>query len=187
MRLHARVAGARAARTRSGGFSIVEILISATVFLLVSGAVVTTLVASSALNLTNRETVLAAQAAESMIEELKSAPFDEVFARYNDTKGDDPATGVSPGIGFAVAGLNARADDADAMVGSIAFPGDGVELREDGADVDLGLPRDLDRDGAVDDQDKAASYRILPVRVRLDWRGANGNRSLELLTVLTRP
>lgn len=187
MRLHARVARARAARTGSGGFSIVEILISSTVFMLVSGAVVTTLVASSALNLTNHETMLAAQGAESMLEELKSTPFAEVFARYNDTKADDPATGVSPGIGFAVAGLGARADDADAMVGSIAFPGDGVELREDGTDIELGLPRDLDRDGAVDDKDKAGSYRILPVRVRIEWHGANGNRSLELLTVLTRP
>lgn len=186
MKSRARAARARAARGGSGGFSIVEILISATVFLLVSGAVVTTLVASSALNHTNRETVLAVQAAESMIEELKSTPFAEVFARYNDTVADDPATGVSPGIAFAVAGLAARADDADGMVGTIAFPGDGVVLREDVADAELGLPRDLDRDGAIDDQDKAASYRILPVRVRLEWRGANGNRALELVTVLTQ-
>jgi type II secretory pathway pseudopilin PulG len=187
VRLHARAARAVAARKRSAGFSIVEILISATVFMLVSGAVVTTLVASSALNHTNRETVLAAQAAESMIEELKSTPFAEVFARYNDTKDDDPGTGASPGIAFAVAGLAAQADDADGIVGTIAFPGDGVVLREDADDAELGLPRDLDRDGAVDDQDKAASYRILPVRVRLEWRGANGNRALELVTVLTQP
>jgi hypothetical protein len=184
VRTPARAAGRRRA---SAGFSIVEILIAATVFMLVSGAVVTTLVASNALNATNRETVLAAQAAESLVEELKSTPFNEVFARYNSTVDDDPAVGASPGYGFAVAGLSPRTDDPDGIVGQIDFPGDGVELREDIADADLGLPRDMDRDGVVDDQDKAASYRILPVRVTLAWNGPNGNRTFQLVTVLTQP
>jgi type II secretory pathway pseudopilin PulG len=174
-------------RGTSAGFSILEILIAATVFMLVSGAVVTTLVASNALNATNRETVLAAQAAESIVEELKSTPFDEVFARYNSTVDDDPAVGDSPGYWFAVRGLSPRADDPDGAVGQIDFPGDGLELREDVTDADLGLPRDMDRDGIVDDQDKAASYRILPVRVTLAWTGPNGNRTLQLVTVLTQP
>jgi type II secretory pathway pseudopilin PulG len=177
------------ARAKIGelGFTLVEILISVTVFVLVAGAVVTTVVASNALNHTNRETVLAAQAAESLLEELKATDFAEVFARYNATAADDPAAGVSPGSTFTAAGLSARANDADGLVGSIEFPGDGVQLIEDVKDVELGMPRDLDRDGAVDALDHAADYVILPVRVVLEWRGANGNRSLELVTVLTGP
>lgn len=172
---------------RTAGFALIEILISCTVFVLVAGAVVTTVVASNALNDANRETALAAQAAESALERLKGTTFGQAFARFNATEADDPAGVSSPGNTFAVGGLALRADDGDGMVGRIEFPGDGVELREDVEDADLGLPRDIDRDGEVDDLDHAASYTILPVRVVLEWRGINGNRQLELVTVLTGP
>lgn len=167
------------------GFSLLEVLISATVFVLVSGAVVTTLVVSNALNTTNRETMLASQAAQSALEALKGVPFDEVFARYNATAVDDPAGVDSPGNTFDVRELDALPDDADGMVGTIEFPGDGVTLREDTADRELGLPRDLDGDGNTDAADHAGNYRILPVRASVDWRGKTGERHLELITVLT--
>jgi len=176
----------RPLRAARAGFTILEVLVSSTVFMLVAGAVVTTLVASSALNDANRETVLAAQAAESMLEQLKGAAFSEVFARFNATKGDDPAAGVSPGSSFAVHGLSARAADADGQVGRIEFPGDGLELREDVKDDDLGLPRDMNRDGDLDTTDHADDYRILPVRVVLEWHGISGNRTIELVSVLVQ-
>jgi len=175
-----------ARRHARAGFTILEVLVSSTVFALVTGAVVTTLVASSALSDTNRETVLAAQAAESMLEQLKGATFSEVFARFNATKDDDPAAGVSPGISFAVNGLSARAEDADGMVGRLEFPGDGLELREDGKDAELGLPRDMNRDGDLDGADHAKDYVILPVRVVLEWHGISGNRAIELVSVLVQ-
>jgi len=161
-------------------------MISSTVFLLVAGAVVTALVVSSALNMTNRETALASRAAQSIIEELKGTAFDEVFVRYNTTAADDPALGTSPGDGFAVEGLDLQADDADGFVGSIEFPGTGATLREDGEDVELGMPRDLNGDGPpLDVDDHADDYRILPVRIVIRWSGQNGDRTFELVTVLT--
>jgi len=167
------------------GFSLLEVLISATVFVLVAGAVVTTLVISNALNTTNRETMLASQAAQSALEALKGVPFDQVFARYNATSADDPAGVDSPGNVFEVRELDPLADDADDMAGTIEFPGDGVQLREDGDDRDLGLPRDLDGDGNTDAANHAANYRILPVRAIVEWHGKTGDRRLELVTVLT--
>lgn len=177
---------ARGPRAAQAGFTILEVLVSSTVFVLVTGAIVTTLVASSALNDANRETVLAAQAAESMLERLKGDTFSEVFVRFNGTKDDDPAGGASPGSSFAVNGLSARAEDADGLVGRLEFPGDGMELREDVEDAELGLPRDLNRDGELDGSDHGGDYRILPVRVVLEWRGISGNRSLELVSVLAQ-
>lgn len=166
------------------GFTLLELMISSTVFLLVAGAVVIALVISSALNMTNRETALASRAAQSVIEELKATAFDEIYARYNDTAADDPG-GTAPGSGFAVAGLAAQEGDADGFVGAIVFPGTGTALHEDGDDVELGLPRDLDGDGAVDADDHAGDYRILPLRVVIRWNGQNGARTFELVTVLT--
>jgi hypothetical protein len=160
-------------------------MISSTVFLLVAGAVVTTLVISSALNMTGRETAVASRGAQSIIEELKATTFAEIFARYNTTAADDPAGGTSPGANFAVAGLAPRADDEDGFVGALEFPGTGTTLREDGDDVELGLPRDLDGDGDLDGADHAGDYRILPVRVVIAWNGQNGARTFELVTVLT--
>lgn len=173
------------ARRAEQGFTMLELMISSTVFLLVAGAVVTALVISSALNMSNRETALASRAAQSIIEELKGTAFDEVFVRYNTTAADDPAAGTSPGAAFAVAGLAPQEDDADGLVGAIEFPGTGTALHEDGDDAELGLPRDMDGDGAVDADDHAADYRILPVRVVLSWNGQNGARTFELVTVLT--
>ena len=173
------------APTAQQGFTLLELMISSTVFLLVAGAVVTALVVSSALNMTNRETALASRAAQSVIEELKGTAFDEIFARYNATAADDPTAGASPGEDFAVAGLAPQEGDKDGFVGAIEFPGTGTALHEDGDDAELGLPRDLDGDGAVDADDHAGDYRILPVRVAITWNGQNGARTFELVTVLT--
>lgn len=175
----------RTARTgRAAGFTLLEVMISATVFLLVAGAVVTTVVVSTALNSTNRESALAARGAQSALEELKGLAFAEVFARYNATAADDPAAGPAPGNAFAVAGLTTLPGDADGFVGRLEFPGGGVELREDVEDAELGLPRDLNGDGAVDDEDHAGDYLLLPVRAVVEWTGKNGTRTLELVTVL---
>src|SRR5262245_61756362 len=109
--------------------------------MLVAGAVGTTIALSTALSRTNKETALAARAAQSMLEELKGVTeFSQIFARYNATTGDDPAGETSPGWDFAVQGLQPRSDDADGFVGRVEFPGGGKELREDGEDDELGLP-----------------------------------------------
>ncbi len=172
-------------RACSAGFTLLELLISATVFVLVAGAVVTTLSAAIALNSTNRETILATQAAESALEALKGTAFDEVFVRYNATAADDPANDPSPGSAFAVQGLGVQEGDADGLAGEIQFPGDGLTLREDADDLELGMPRDLSGEGNIDANDHAADYRLLPVRAVVEWQGRNGARRVELVCVLS--
>ena len=91
------------------------------------------------------------------------------------------------GAGFAVEGLGPQKDDVDGLAGRISFPtpaGQPGALREDANLADWGFPRDLDADNAVDALDHADDYRLLPIRVRIEWLGAGGSQSFELLTQL---
>src|SRR4029077_3113943 len=102
---------------------------------------------------------------------------------------DDPGgPATAPGANFAVTGLSTVPGDADGMVGEYIFPtelvGGVAQLREDVVDARFGMPRDPDGDGDVDSIDHSGNYRILPVRVRLRWKGMNGVRVLELESIL---
>ena len=83
-------------------------------------------------------------------------------------------------------GLEPLRDDPDGRVGEVVFPGDGVVLREDQNDRLLGMPRDLDLDDKTDAADHAANYRVLPVLVRVRWRGPGGVQQIQLVGTLAR-
>lgn len=128
---------------------------------------------------------LATEAARIRIEALRDQPFDEVFTRFNDTAADDPAG--AQGSHFQVERLTLRTDDGDGFAGRVLFPtpaGSPGVLRENLPDPRFGTPRDLNGDGNVDALDHALDYRVLPVVVRVDWRGAGGNSFVELKTLL---
>lgn len=57
-------------------------------------------------------------------------------------------------------------------------------VEEDLVVLDLGLPMDLNLDGAVDGNDRSTDCRVLPIRVRVEWRGRDGTRRFELVQVL---
>jgi len=175
------------ARTCSrSGFSMVEVVIAITVFAIGAGAVTTSLVTTNALNRTKRERSLAADAGASAIEALKGVAFSEVFARFNSDGSDDPeGANTAPGAAFAVDGLTPRDDDLDGLVGEILFPGGPKKILEKVDDVELGMPRDLGGDDGIDAKDHAEDYEVLPVRVRLRWKGEQGDQQLDFVTVLT--
>jgi len=175
----------RPSRTRAG-ISLVEIALAVTVFAVGAGASVLALLGALDLARTARETRRATESAESVIELMHALPFREVFARFNADPLDDPVGGPSPGNTFNVRGLDAAAGDPDGFSGEVVFPGDGLELSEDFVDAGLGTPRDLNLDPAlaIDNIDHALDYLVLPVRVRVTWRGAGGAHSVELVTTL---
>lgn len=136
----------------------------------------------------NGERALASEAARQRIEMMKATSLADVLASFDDDPANDPGgAGTAPGATFAVPGLTPRAGDADGMVGAVVMPVIGGALREDFVDVGLGMPRDLDMDGAIDGADHSGDYALLPVRVRIEWRGRAGDSSLELRTVLGGP
>ena len=142
----------------------------------------------------NREAAAAAYDIQSLFERMRNEDLEDVYALYNANPMDDPGgPGTAPGNTFAVFGLESP-QGPDVPVGRVLLPevdtaafGDppAWQLREDLQDGDLGLPRDLNRDHVVDDQDHALDYAMLPVVARVQWVGEFGVRELEMYTLLT--
>lgn len=172
-----------------GGWTLLEIVISTVILLTVVVGFSFGLVSSTSLGQATREQGLAREAARARLEMLRGTTFEEILVRHdaNPDNDPDPATGPSPGAHFDVTGLEAQPDDADGRVGEVVFPidEDGL-LREDIELPRLGLPRDLTGEGDIDGFDHSADYRLLPVLVRMRWRGAAGDSSFELSTFLKR-
>ncbi len=180
--------GRRNHKRAQRGLTLIELVMAMTILAVALLGYAKTVAMASVAASTSREATLASESGRRMIETLRAADFDEVFVRYNSTVADDPGGIVSPGANFAVTGLDARANDADGMPGEILFPtinvGGALQLREDVVDVKLGMPSDLDGDGAVDAANHAANYENLPVLIRVRWRGVGGPGQIEFQTVL---
>lgn len=178
---------ARAAGSRAG-FSLLELLIAVGVLLFGLLGFSQAVLRSAAQNEAAREGALAAEAAREVLETMQTEDFRNLFRRYNGDPGDDPlGFGSAPGPNFAVAGLDPQDGDADGFVGRIEFPvaaGAPGVLREDLDLPAMGCPRDLDGDLAVTADDKKADYRLLPVIVRITWRGRATNSEAVFRTVL---
>lgn len=175
--------GARSAARQ--GFSLLEVLLTVSIFGIAMAGLTSSQLTAIALSRTNRDQSLAMDAAQSVLEALEDEPEEEfarIFLRWNSVPGDDPLTGDSPGSAFDVPGLEPLRDDPDGRVGEILFPGGSEVLREDVNDRLLGMPRDLNLDG--DDDDVAPDYRILPVLVRVRWRGPGGAQQIQLVGTL---
>jgi len=172
---------------------MVEVLI-VMVILVVAATIFTITVASVARQRSiNRESVIAAEAARGVIEDMRNADFREVYAMYNADPDDDPGgAGSSPGNRLAVAGLAPRPGSPDGFVCEVTLPALNVgtvaspdwQLREDIADPGLGMPRDLNGDSIVGTEDRSTDYRRLPVRIELQWSGATGRREFQMSTLL---
>lgn len=176
-------------RRSHAGFSLVEVSVAMAVTVVALTALVSSLLASARLHRTSHETALAQRAAAQMLERLQGTPFDEVFAAYNGFAADNAGLSIAaPGPNFAVERLDPLAADADGMCGAVEFPtvvaGALQELREDVVDLGWGMPRDLNLDGAIDALDHASDYRLLPVRIVVEWRGVDGRRRIQLETLL---
>lgn len=178
----------RRARARRG-MSILEVLVSISVLVIGLAGFLQTIVTTSSMESTTSEHAAAAAAARATLENMRSTPFSEIFARYNAFADDDPAAGASPGAFFAIDGLREMPGAPAGQVGEIVMPVDpnapGV-LREDRVAASIGFPADLDlnADGDLVDVDNTLDYRLLPVVVRVRWESRRGPQVFELRTIL---
>jgi hypothetical protein len=122
---------------------------------------------------------LARQAIATKLSEIQSHPFRRIFALYNNLPHDDPSRPFSaPGPRFDVPGAG--------RIGRIEFPVDGVDqLREDTRHEWAGLPRDLNGDRRVDGSDHASDYRILPLRLVVEWEAKGALHRVEQIVFLS--
>lgn len=178
---------------RQAGFSLLELTLVMGVMLFAFLALSRSLGESMQLGDTNQETAQATDAARELLEILDGVEdFSQVFFLYNLDPEDDPGgPGTAPGASFDVPELRPAAGDPDQRVGEIHFPtavgaSGRLELAEDADEPALGMPRDLDGDGAIDADDHAADYRVLPVEVRVAWQGRAGRKEIVLRTVVAR-
>jgi len=171
------------------GLTLLELVCSIAVLTLgISGLARVTLGLQRAGSL-SRETELATQAARATLERIQAESFAQAFRDFNATGADDPGgANTAPGASFAVPGLRALPDDPDGLPGEILFPtpaGQPGVLSETIDDAHLGMPQDLDGNGAVDTLNHAIDYQILPVRVRVRWQSRDGSSgAIELETIL---
>lgn len=176
-------------RAAKHGFTMIELTLVSFVLMITVFFFAQSIGSAATVGDVNRETRIALDAANQTLETLRGEEeFSEVFAIYNADPGDDPVVNA-PGAGFSVAGLQPTYDDPDGLVGEIVFPavvdlGGQMVLRESVVNAKLGMPRDLNVDGDLLD-DLTNDYRVLPVLVRLRWRGASGVRSIEVQTLLS--
>jgi len=167
-------------RRAQGGFTLVEIMISAIVLVLGMLGFVRVIASSVGSSSSNQESNQAIQAARAKIEEIQTADFADLFRLYNIPGGDDPGgAGTAPGATFTVPGLQPDPADPDGIVGQILLPamvgaGGAWEVREDFQSAALGTPRDLSGDGVWDQLDHSLDYGVMPVQISLRWRGVRG-------------
>lgn len=169
-------------RSTETGVGLIEVLVAAVILSTALLALLSVSVHSIRLDNVTRESGLAVDAARTKFEEIRSEPIEDVFARYNADPTDDPGgVKTAPGRAFAVV------NDAHGLtgIGEVIFPVNaGGQLREDMNLPELGMPRDLNGDGVIDNLDHRDDYIILPIRVRMTWRGASGERDKVITGVL---
>ncbi|MFN0007913.1 MAG: prepilin-type N-terminal cleavage/methylation domain-containing protein [Planctomycetota bacterium] len=177
-------------RAGRAGMTLIELAMAITIlgvaFLMYAG----TSISVNRQREATRESSVAAFAARDVLENIRAEPIADVFAIYNPDPADDPdGPGTAVGHRFPVPELRPVPGMPDGMIGEVQLPtmevAPGVwELREDLVRPDLGMPRDLNGDSIIDSVDHSNDYLQLPVRVRLDWKGRYGLRSLRMDTFL---
>ncbi len=169
--------------------TLIEVSISVTILVTILMGFCQALMGSSKAARTAREASIATDAARQMMETLRAENFSAVFAANNSSAADDPGGMTARLAAFDVPGLTPRTDDADGLCGQIIWPelddGGNATLREDTDESRLSMPRDLNGDGVVDNADHSGDYAILPVLVRVEWRGAATNGRVEFKTILS--
>ena len=151
---------------------MVDVALASVILVVAAGGLISTVISTSRLARTTEESSDAYEAARTITETIYATAPNEVFADFT----------AAPN--FAVPGLNVQTADADGFVGQIIFPTIGGQLREDSTDASLGMPRDLNGDGAIDALDHSGDYAILPLTLRMQWRGVFGDQTADLSLLL---
>ncbi len=160
---------------------MLELVVVMAMLTVAVGLFSSTLISTARHSRMKREISVASEGARRALEWMRSQSAATLFASFNDSPADDPGgVGSAPGSNFQVPGLNLRDGDADGCVGKILFPCVGTSLREDVVDAALGMPRDLNGDAEVDAVGHNGDYLLLPVHVRIEWKGVGGDAAFDL-------
>jgi prepilin-type N-terminal cleavage/methylation domain-containing protein len=164
-------------RRSKGGFTLVEMAVAMAILVVSLLSIGATTLRSHTLRIQNRERVIAHNALRSIAEQIHAQSYLE--AKEPDAWSRELIAWFSPGgaVGatFDVAGL--QPVDGAASVGTIEFVTD-EQATDAVLGVEIGMPRDLNGDGDVDDNDVGGTASLLPVVIRMRWVGINGDTTL---------
>ena len=157
--------------------SLVEVSAAMTVMFIAMLALTSTSLVVHSADQAEKERRLALNGMTAAVERLqaRSAAAIDSDLGWGTAVTEAYAAGGAPGAGFDVAGLEPWIDGSP--IGSIQIITDET-LSDEDIDSALGMPRDLDADGLVVNGDVTNNAEILPVVVRVRWRGSAGNREL---------
>ena len=167
----------------TSGFSLVELMVVFTILTISLAMFSRTLTSASRLDPLSRERILAAEAANNLVERMRGYAFEDLYTSFNANPADDPG-GVGTALGnlFDVEGLVPVGPGQ--RVGEIVFCDFQGQIREDSDLPEFGLPRDLSGDGIVDKEDHTGDCILLPFKVVVRWASRYGDREFELFGVL---
>ena len=163
--------------SRRAGLSLIEVVVAVAVLSVGVLAVASTSMAVSSLDGTERESYLATTRLKSLSEEIQ--------AYSNDARDDARGWPIAMVAALRPGGLFGDEFDVLGLAPQAGAPAVGsieVILDERRTDADigvaLGMPRDLEADGEALSPDVSASAQVLPVVLRLRWRGETGEREM---------
>lgn len=166
-------------RVRSGGgsragFTLVEIGLAMTVLVVALMAMSASTLQTHSLRRQNRERAVAQNAVRQISEQIHSIA--DRIRREETNWSQELVAELSAGGGlgntFAIEGLTAS--PGEVSVGTITMFLDETASDAD-LNVELGMPRDLDGDGAVSNSDVTGTATILPILVTARWTGVSGD------------
>ena len=174
--------------------TLVELAVAMAVFVIATGMLLQLIAAGKGLRETARQEWHATSEAQNVLEHMRSMPFRDLVRSFDPDPLNDPGgPGTAPGPWFSAAGLAPLASAVGDTIGEVLLPVVNVgtdvapdwQVREDLGEPLLGLPRDLTGDAVVSSLDCSSSCTILPVLVRMRWRGRFGPRELRFFSSFT--
>lgn len=174
-------------RRRDRGMSLVEIMIALVVVAVAMLALASLITSSSRVAEESQYRTFAYNAARRVVEEMRGVAFSEIYMRYNASTSDNPP-GTCPGNTFVVDDLP-NGPAGSTTQGTLFFPENTAgTLTETPSDAllakDFGMPKDLNRNGAIDGA--VGAYYLLPVKVVVEWLMPGGKTSkVEVVTFIT--
>lgn len=166
-----------APRRSRAGLAVLEAAVTLSILTIALLAMTTTSVTMYNLKETDRLRRTASAAMQSLVEDVRAFAFSardadggwarEVLTSY--------APGGALGDRFDAPGLEPW--PGEPSVFSVTVVRDET-LTDQELGIELGMPRDLDNDGEISNDDVIAGARMLPVIVRARWAGRAGNREV---------
>lgn len=173
-------AGIGGIRRLRRGVTIVELVVALGVLAVALTALLGVLFSSGALQETTRERAAAYNFIRKLLEEMRSTPqFNQIYSLYK------PGGANYPTAQYLREHLGLNPPSSGSQL-TIQFPEKNGTLNESVTDTDLGMPKDLDWSGDVEDKDVSGTYKILPVKIIVRWASKGGADSqIQICTYIT--